>query len=258
MRSRRWLLVVAVVAGGLAVQLAHPAASSGQTGTSQSQAGRGRTLYQANCASCHGQHGEGGNRGPRLVGVGAAAADYWLSTGRMPIAVERRDPPRKQPAFSRPDIDAMVAYVASFGPGPGIPAVDPAAGDVVDGNRLYQANCASCHSATGAGYTLQSGRAAPSLSLASPTQVGEAVRTGPGTMPQFGADVISGPQLDSVTRYVQVLQSPVDRGGASLGRVGPITEALVGWLIGLGVLVLVALGLGERAPRPRRGRRPDA
>ena len=175
----------------------------------------------------------------------------------MPIAVERRDPPRKQPAFSRTDIDALVAYVASFGAGPGIPVVDPQAGDVVEGNRLYQVNCAACHSATGAGYTLQSGRAAPSIKQATPTQVAEAVRTGPGTMPQFGADLISGPQLDSVTRYVQALQAPVDRGGASLGRVGPTTEALVGWVIGLGVLVLVARGLGERAPRPRKRKGQD-
>jgi ubiquinol-cytochrome c reductase cytochrome c subunit len=256
MRRRGWLLALAVLAGGLAVQLAHPAASSGQSGGS-TQLDRGRTLYQANCASCHGQQGEGGNRGPRLAGAGAAAADYWLSTGRMPIAVERRDPPRKQPAFSRPDIDALAAYVASFGAGPGIPVVDPQAGDVVEGNRLYQVNCAACHSATGAGYTLQSGRAAPSIKQATPTQVAEAVRTGPGTMPQFGADLISGPQLDSVTRYVQALQAPVDRGGASLGRVGPTTEALVGWVIGLGVLVLVARGLGERAPRPRKRKGQD-
>jgi ubiquinol-cytochrome c reductase cytochrome c subunit len=251
-RRRAWPTVLVILAGALALQLALPAHSAGQ-GTNQTT-GRGRTLYQANCASCHGQRGEGGNGGPRLAGVGAAAADYWLSTGRMPLTRPVRDPPRRAPAFSRGDIDALVGYVASLGAGPEIPLVDPAAGDLVEGNRLYQANCAACHSATGAGYTLQSGRAAPSVLAATPIQVGEAVRTGPGTMPRFQPDVLDDRQLDAVAAYVAALQRPIDRGGASLGRFGPIPEAVVGWLLGLGLLVLVTRWLGERSPK----RGPDA
>ena len=248
MRRRAWPTVAIVLAGAVALQLALPSRSAGQVSD------RGRTLYQANCASCHGQDGEGGNSGPSLVGVGAAAADYWLSTGRMPLTRPRRDPPRKPPAFSRPDIDALVGYVAGLGPGPGIPAVDTAAGDLVEGNRLYQANCAACHSATGAGYTLQSGRAAPSVLAATADQVGEAVRTGPGTMPQFEPDVLDDHQLNSVAAYVGALQQPIDRGGANLGRLGPIPETVVGWLLGLGLLVLACRWLGERSPK----RDPDA
>jgi ubiquinol-cytochrome c reductase cytochrome c subunit len=247
------LLVVATVAG-LAVlaqlALAGRQPTRAQPAGNAAELDRGRSLYQQNCATCHGQSGQGSQRGPTLVGVGAAAADYWLSTGRMPIGQVQRDPPRKRPAFGRRDIDALVAYVASLGPGPSIPPVNPAAGSLGEGNRLYQQNCAACHSATGAGYVLQSGRSAPSLRQATPVQVAEAVRTGPGTMPRFDPDTISDRQLDSVVRYAVGLARGGDRGGLGLGRIGPITEGLVGWLVGLGVLVLVIRWLGERAGAP--------
>ena len=255
---RHWhvRMALAAVAAGVAAQLLLAPASSGRGATATpdpAQVARGRTLFLANCSTCHGQAGQGTNRGPTLIGVGAAAADYWLSTGRMPLQQPQRDPPRNPPAFGRPDIDALVAYVASLGPGPAIPTVDPARGNLPDGQRLFQLNCAACHSATGVGYTLQSGRSAPSLLVATPTQVGEAVRIGPGTMPEFGADVVDDRQLDSIARYVLTLQQPSDRGGATLGRVGPVAEALVGWIVGLGVLIVVIWRLGERAraPRPR-------
>jgi ubiquinol-cytochrome c reductase cytochrome c subunit len=250
-RRRPLLLVGAVIGVTLLLQLAlagrEPSRAQSAGGA---QLGRGRTLYQQNCATCHGQAGQGSQRGPGLIGVGAAAADYWLSTGRMPTDSEQRDPPRKQPAFGRSDIDALVAYVASLGGGPPVPPVDPAAGSLTEGHRLYQQNCAACHSAAGAGYVLQSGRAAPSLQQATPVQLAEAVRTGPGTMPPFDSNTISDRQLDSVARYVTYLTSSGDRGGLGLGRIGPITEGLVGWLVGLGLLVLVTRWLGKRAAVP--------
>ena len=53
----------------------------------------GKQLFLANCASCHGLNAEGratGNgdkiAGPALAGVGAAAVDFQVGTGRMPLA----------------------------------------------------------------------------------------------------------------------------------------------------------------------------
>ena len=53
----------------------------------------GKQLFLANCASCHGQNAEGratGNgdkiAGPALAGVGAAAVDFQVGTGRMPLS----------------------------------------------------------------------------------------------------------------------------------------------------------------------------
>jgi len=241
-----WLLVALLAGGGL-LQLS----TGSRTATAAQPAqvgGRGQELYQQSCASCHGQRGGGTERGPSLVGVGAASADFYLSTGRMPITDEQRNPSRGKPAFGQADIDALVAYVASLGGGPAIPAVDPAAGRLSEGERLYQENCAACHSATGTGGALTSGQVAPSLAPSTPVQVAEAIRVGPGAMPKFEPQALDDRQVDSVAGYVGRLQQGGDPGGYGLGRVGPVTEGLVAWVVGLGLLVLVVRRLGKDAP----------
>jgi ubiquinol-cytochrome c reductase cytochrome c subunit len=244
-RLRPLWLVAAIVAAGALVQLG----AAGHAATARAQAGgRGQTLYQQNCASCHGQQGQGTQRGPTLRGVGAASADFYLSTGRMPITDERRNPGRAKPAFGRADIDALVAYVASLGDGPAIPAVDPAEGSLAEGERLYQENCAACHSATGTGGALTSGQVAPSLAPSTPVQVAEAIRVGPGAMPRFEPEALNGPQVDSVAAYVGRLQQGGNRGGWDLGRIGPVTEGLVAWVLGLGLVLWVVRRLGKEVP----------
>ena len=238
-----WLGAAAVAAGAL-VQLA----TAGQAATAAQAGGRGQALYQQNCATCHGQRGQGTQRGPSLRGVGAASADFYLSTGRMPITDEQRNPGRARPAFGRADIDALVAYVASLGPGPAVPAVDPAAGRLAEGERLYQENCAACHSATGTGGALTSGQVAPSLAQATPVQVAEAIRVGPGAMPRFEPQALDDPQVDSIAAYVGRLQRGGNRGGWDLGRIGPVTEGLVAWVLGLGLVLMVVRRLGKEVP----------
>jgi quinol---cytochrome-c reductase cytochrome c subunit len=238
-------LVAAIVAACALLQL-----GVGGTATATQPAGqaaRGRELYQQACASCHGQRGEGTQRGPGLIGVGAASAHYYLSTGRMPIAEEDRTPSRGEPAFGQADIDALVDFVAALGGGPPIPSVDPAAGHLAEGERLYQDNCAACHSATGIGGALTSGQVAPSLAPSTPLQITEAIRVGPGAMPTFDPETLDDRQVDSIARYVGELQRGGDPGGHGLGRVGPVTEGLVAWVIGLGLLVLVIRRLGKDA-----------
>jgi ubiquinol-cytochrome c reductase cytochrome c subunit len=166
----------------------------------------------------------------------------------MPITEEQRSPSRGKPAFGQADIDALVAYVASLGGGPAIPTVDPAAGRLPEGERLFQENCAACHSATGTGGALTSGQVAPSLAPSTPVQVAEAIRVGPGAMPRFDPQALDERQVDSVAGYVGYLQRGGNRGGHDLGRVGPVTEGLVAWVVGLGLLVLVVRRLGKDAP----------
>jgi ubiquinol-cytochrome c reductase cytochrome c subunit len=239
-------LAAAIVAGCMLLQLGigGPTATATQPA---GQAARGRELYQQACASCHGQRGEGTQRGPGLIGVGAASAHYYLSTGRMPIAEEQRSPSRGEPAFGQADIDALIDFVAALGGGPPIPSVDPAAGRLAEGERLYQDNCAACHSATGIGGALTSGQVAPSLRPSTPVQIAEAIRVGPGAMPTFNPETLDDRQVDSITRYVGELQRGGDPGGHGLGRIGPVTEGLVAWVIGLGLLVLVIRRLGKDA-----------
>ncbi|MEH0841980.1 c-type cytochrome [Micromonospora sp. CPCC 205711] len=208
---------------------------------------RGRQLYLEHCASCHGEQGQGSQRGPSLVGVGPASTDFQLSTGRMPVSQEVPQARRGAPVFSADDIAALVGQVASFGGGgPQVPRVTP--GNVVSGREVFAANCAPCHGATGAGAVLTSGWIAPPLYDATATQVAEAVRVGPGLMPVFPGQVLSDAQVNDLTGYVERLRGErLDRGGNRLGRLGPLAEGLVAWLAVLGLLVAAARWLGRRA-----------
>jgi ubiquinol-cytochrome c reductase cytochrome c subunit len=185
-------------------------------------------------------------RAPSLHGVGALAADFYLQTGRMPLPSPRQQPLRTRPAFGQPQIAALVAYVASFG-GPPIPVVEPRRGSLSDGQRLFEANCAGCHTIQAQG-GIVTGAIAPSLSQATPRQIAQAIRIGPYVMPRFGEGELSNGQIDSIARYVQSTRHPEDRGGWGIGRIGPIPEGMVAWLLAMAALLLIARLLGERTP----------
>jgi ubiquinol-cytochrome c reductase cytochrome c subunit len=237
------LLVVMALAGAVAFGALRSA------GAQQDLVDQGRELYETGCISCHGPDGVGiDGRGPSLQGVGAASASFYLSTGRMPATSPSQQAVRKPPVYSPDEIAALVAYVASLGPGPAIPQIDPATGDLAEGQQLYTANCAACHNSAGSGGALGQAIYAPALFDATPQQVAEAVRVGPGAMPAFGPQQISDQQLASIVRYVEYLKDPDDRGGASLGRLGPVPEGLVAWVAGIGGVLLFARWLGARRP----------
>jgi ubiquinol-cytochrome c reductase cytochrome c subunit len=204
----------------------------------------GRELYLTGCSSCHGPEGRGTDRAPSLVGVGAASADFQLSTGRMPADETGGQTARKPPAYDREEIDRLVAYVASLGPGPEIPHVDLSKGDLALGSVLYANNCASCHSSAGAGGALGHAFVAPNLRKSTATQVAEAVRIGPGAMPRFGHDNLDDHQVASIARYVRYLREPDDRGGLGLGHLGPLPEGFVAWVVGLGACLVAIRWIG--------------
>jgi ubiquinol-cytochrome c reductase cytochrome c subunit len=241
------------IVGGSLVLFVPSMRASGQPSPASSPS-PGRSLYLADCAWCHGDAGEGTGRGPSLEGVGAASADFMLSTGRMPIPQPRENPPRRPPAYDREAIDALVQYIVSLGPGIAIPSVDPAAGNLQDGAALYEINCAACHSSSGIGGALTQGLEAPSLLDSTPVEVAEAMRLGgaglrSGNMPRFGPDQIDEQQLNTILAYVRFLQrraERTDRGGLSLGRWGPVAEGFVAWAVGMLALVFVVRWIGER------------
>jgi ubiquinol-cytochrome c reductase cytochrome c subunit len=211
-----------------------------------SAAADGRQLYLEGCASCHGLDARGiEGRGPDLHGAGAAAADFYLSTGRMPLAEPTDQPLRSDPEYSRGEIDQLVAYIGSLG-GPPIPDVHPEQGSVRHGLELFSENCAGCHHMTGAG-GIVTNVVAPSIWDATPTQIAEAVRVGPYVMPHFGPRQIDDAELNSLVSYVELTKSPDDRGGWALGHVGPVPEGMVAWLLAGAALVLVARVIGNRA-----------
>jgi ubiquinol-cytochrome c reductase cytochrome c subunit len=202
----------------------------------------GRSLFTANCAACHGPAGQGGTGGPSLVGVGAASANFYLQTGRMPLSAPGQRVVRQNPHFTQPEIEALVEYVASLGPGPGIPQVS-SGGDLQRGWALFQANCAACHNATGAGNAIGGGYVAVGLGKADPTTIAEATIIGPGAMPAFAFDDQS---LADIAAYVRFLHDAPTPGGAPIGQVGPVAEGFIGVAIGLPLLILVALFAARR------------
>jgi ubiquinol-cytochrome c reductase cytochrome c subunit len=209
------------------------------------QVAAGRQLYLVHCSSCHGIDANGTGTSPSLIQAGAAAADFQLRTGRMPLGNTGQLPTRHAPAFSSAQIRQLVAYVASLDSGPPIPTLVP--GSLVEGNQLFSINCAQCHNVAGAGGALGYGDIVPPLHHSSPLDVAEAVRTGPGPMPVFGPDTLTQQQVSSIATYVQYLHHPNDRGGFGLGHLGPIPEGFVGWVVGMGLLLLAARLLGTRA-----------
>lgn len=216
---------------------------------------RGRLLYTEQCQTCHQPDGSGqvAEGIPSLHGVGAAAVDFYLATGRMPEATLQRQAPRKPPFFDAADRAAIVAYVTTSWPGgPDIPtyvsgASGATVGDLQGGGDLFRTNCAACHGAVGAGAALAHGAYAPSLHRATPVQVAEAVRVGPGNMPVFDTAQLTDQQVADVVTYVEYLHHPRDAGGAGLGHTGPIAEGFVGLLFGLCGAVGVATWVGHRS-----------
>jgi ubiquinol-cytochrome c reductase cytochrome c subunit len=214
------------------------------------EAENGAALYLQGCVACHGRGGSGvppggDHFGPPLQGVGAQAADFYLTTGYMPLVDAHDQPVRRDSPYSDAEIRALVRFVASFG-GPPIPAPHPERGNVSEGFRLFTENCAACHQAVGQG-GLVVGGTAPRLDRATPTQIAEAVRIGPYLMPRFSKAQLDDRQVDSIIRYVELAKDPDDRGGWGIGHLGPIPEGLVAWLLAGSVLVGVAAVIGGRA-----------
>jgi len=205
----------------------------------------GYNLYESGCSSCHGialrgQHGVA----PSLIGVGPGPVDFYLSSGRMPLENPRDEPERAKPAYNRTQIDALIAYISTFG-GPAAPTANPAAGDIALGLHEFTLHCAGCHQMVARG-GLTINAVTPSLQQASAQQIAEAVRMGPYVMPHFDVMQIDQHQLDSIARYVLWTRKPDNAGGWGIGNIGPIPEGMVAWFIGLAALVVVARLIGER------------
>jgi ubiquinol-cytochrome c reductase cytochrome c subunit len=205
--------------------------------------------FQEGCANCHGFRGNGvPGRGPSLHGVGAAAADFYLSTGRMPLERPDAEPQRATPRYSDARIDALVRYVASLGGGAAIPQPDPDAGNAAEGMRLFAESCSGCHQIQAKGGVVTGG-VSPSLQSASTRQIYEAVRVGPYVMPAFDEKQLSNRELASIARYVRSTRDPDDRGGWGISNTGPVPEGMVTWLIGAASLLVVARIIGKGRAR---------
>ncbi len=251
-----------VVMGGLYSAL-RPAAAD-QSATDTALISQGRRLFVASCASCHGLNGEGvlaktgTNFGPSVIGVGAAAVDFQVGTGRMPAARPGTQIDARTPVFNAEEVRALAAYVASLGPGPAIPAKDDygtggmTAEQISEGGQFFRTNCTACHNYAGSGGALLHGRYAPGLHGVNPRYIYEAMITGPQQMPIFSDQVLEPEQKREIIAYLQTLDAQPGYGGAKLGSLGPVTEGLWGWAIGIGSLVLATVWISNNGARVKK------
>ena len=218
----------------------------------------GKQLFLANCASCHGQNAEGrvtGNgdkiAGPALAGTGAAAVDFQVGTGRMPLSGPMvQAPGGGEVKFSEEQIASLGAYVESLAPGPEVPsdeAVDPTKGDPANGGELFRVNCAMCHNAAGAGGALTRGKYAPAIGDITDKHIYEAMITGPQSMPVFNDANLTPESKRDVIAFLNTIDEQENPGGMALGSLGPVTEGLFAWVFGLGILVGCAVWLGSKS-----------
>ena len=230
--------------------LVAPRSKAQDTGDNAATVTKGRVLFERGCSSCHGLHGEGTNLAPTLIGVGAAAADFQLTTGRMPLPAPGAEAERRDPIYPPEQIEALSAYVGSLAPGPPIPSIGDQQwnnADLAEGGELFRANCASCHQAAGKGGALTYGKHAPDLSEATPVAGprGDSHRAGEHARLRSRprSTTIKQSPSRSTSKFVT---NPPDPGGAGLGHLGPIPEGLVIWLIGMTGVAAAALWIGSR------------
>ena len=252
-------VLLALVAVGMlyaAVTGLGGSASASSPNPSLDQISAGKALFAVSCASCHGEYAQGSSVAPSLIGAGAAAVHFQMSTGRMPLKDTDAQAPRKPVTFSQQQIYAIAAYVASLGGGPAIPTPDQystVGADAGLGQSLFNANCAQCHNYAGAGGALTDGKYAPPLTQATNRQIYEAMLTGPEAMPVFNDSTLTPSDKRDIIAYVTQTRAEPNPGGFSLGRVGPTTEGLVAWLGGIGALVLAAMWITAKRREDRTG-----
>jgi ubiquinol-cytochrome c reductase cytochrome c subunit len=249
-KSAPVLLILALLAALTAIGFAVSGSTADATTVSASDIEEGEKLFAANCASCHGLDAQGTDGvAPSLVGVGAAAVDFQVGTGRMPMQTSGPQAQAKPVQFTDEEISQLAAFVASLGEGPAIPTaemVDPALGDPAVGMEIFRINCAMCHGSIGGGGALTQGKFAPSLWDTTPTHLYEAMLVGPQSMPVFNDANITPENKRNIIAFID-FQDQGSPGGLKLGSIGPVAEGFWGWLVGLGLIIVSTIWVGARA-----------
>jgi ubiquinol-cytochrome c reductase cytochrome c subunit len=252
-------MALAAVGGVYAAVSSATQAEAAPQADSSTQIEQGRKLFLEGCSSCHGLDAAGNYQpdgtvaGPSLIGVGAAAVEFQVATGRMPLANPGAQAVRKPPIYTEEETAALAAYIASLAPGPAIPSAEQydtsgiTPEELALGGELFRANCASCHSFSGKGGSLSDGKSAPALTEATSEQIYLAMITGPQNMPVFPDSTLRPEDKRAIIAYIETLREQPDNGGIDLGRLGPVTEGLLLFVIGMGALVAVAVWIGVKA-----------
>jgi len=249
-----------LTAGGLYTAFApEPQVATAQEGDAALIA-QGEQIYNNTCVTCHGSNLQGvQDRGPSLIGVGDAAVYFQVATGRMPLARQEAQAQRKPPPAQfdpnteegAHNIDALGAFIQANGGGPTRPNVEGLAlrgEDPARGGELFRLNCASCHNFTGRGGALSSGKFAPTLDPATELDIYTAMLTGPQNMPKFSDRQLAPEEKEDIIAYVMsVTDGNNNPGGDPLGGIGPVSEGLVAFIVGIAAMVGFAMWLGAKS-----------
>jgi ubiquinol-cytochrome c reductase cytochrome c subunit len=252
------LVAALFLVGGLYAAVAPGIGQAEDTPKLSSEAQAGKAIYDVSCVTCHGRNAQGvTDRGPSLLGVGSAAVEFQVNTGRMPLARQEAQAERKQPQLSPDDAKKLGQFIQELGGGPQLPSDDELNADVdaakkdpsrvANGGEQFRINCTSCHSMGGGGGALSSGKYAPRLTGSTARDIYAAMLTGPQNMPVFGNNQLTPQDKANIIAYVQTLQTEKDPGGWSLGRYGPVPEALVIFLFGVAALIFATLWIAGKS-----------
>lgn len=247
-----FLMVFALLAIGTTYQVAGAVTKAPVTAVDRAATiEEGKQLFLKGCSSCHGLNAEGGEIAPSLIGVGAASVDFQVGTGRMPMADMSTQAVRKAVVYTPEEINALATYVASLAPGPEVPSEEQLNferdGSIAEGGELFRTNCAMCHNFAAQGGALTQGKFAPTLMGVEAKHIYEAMITGPQSMPVFSDKTLTAEEKLSIIKWIKAAEAEPQLGGTALGRVGPVTEGLLAWTLGIGLLIGVAVWLAMKA-----------
>ena len=251
------LLFALAATGGLYAAFAPADKAQADTSSQSLAIQEGQKLYSVGCATCHGTSGQGSKTGPSLVGVGSAAVDFQVGTGRMPVAQQGPQIEEKKPIYSQAQIDQLGAYIASLGPGPVTPTkqqYSPDGADIAAGGNLFRSNCSQCHTSSGKGGALSDGKYAPTLENVEPKYIYEAMLTGPQNMPNFPDTTMPSKDKKDIIAFLGATDSDkaANPGGLELGGIGPVSEGLFAWVFGIGALVALSVWVATHTTKARK------
>lgn len=244
-------LAVALIGAGALYSLLVPEPQTAQAQDDPITVRQGEQIYNNTCISCHGANLEGvTDRGPSLIGVGEASVYFQTSTGRMPAVVQGAQAKKKPPVLTPDEVEQISAFIQANGGGVEMPEESGAQlqGDnPARGGQLFRLNCASCHNFTGRGGALSSGKAAPPLDNVTEDAMYAAMLSGPQNMPRFSERQLSPTEKKDIIAYVKsVTDGNNNPGGNSLGGLGPQSEGLIGFIVGIAALLGITLWIGAK------------
>jgi ubiquinol-cytochrome c reductase cytochrome c subunit len=180
----------------------------------------------------------------------------------MPMAAPGAQAPRKEVVYTQHEIDALAAYVASLGPGPAVPdeseySIDGMSEEerqeaLTRGGEIFLSNCSACHNFEGSGGAMPQGGYAPNLHGVEERYIYEAMLTGPQNMPNFTNGNLTPDEKRDVIVYLKSMENNPGYGGFSLGGLGPVSEGLFAWVVGIGGCIAFAVWIAAHTTRTKR------